>query len=153
MPLLDIVGVDHHGNTFTVALCWLDREAEENYDEAVQHLVKLFKPQVWPLVIATDCESALIKALDKHFPAFRTKRVLCFWHIAKCVTTYCKALFPTMERWEEFEKGFTELVYAKSIEQYEDILSEFKAEFHWNNGNPHVAPLDATPMEQALILE
>ena len=44
MPLLDIIGVDHHGNTFTVALCWLDREAEENYDEAVQHLVKLFKP-------------------------------------------------------------------------------------------------------------
>jgi hypothetical protein len=58
-----------------------------------------------------------------------------------------------MERWEEFEKGFTELVYAESIEQYEDILSEFKAEFHWNNGNPHVAPLDATLMEQALILE
>jgi hypothetical protein len=58
-----------------------------------------------------------------------------------------------MERWEEFEKGFTELFLAKTIEQYEDILSKFQAEFHWNNGNPHVAPLDATPIEQALILE
>jgi hypothetical protein len=62
MSLLDIIGVGHHGNTFTVALCWLDREAEDNYNEAVQHLVKLFKPQVWPSVIATDCEIALIKA-------------------------------------------------------------------------------------------
>jgi hypothetical protein len=102
---------------------------------------------VWPSVIATDCELALINALDKHFPALRTKRVLCFWHIAKCVTTHCKALFPTIERWEEFEKGFTELVFAKTIEQYKDILSEFQAEFHWNDGNLHVAPLDATLTE------
>lgn len=153
MPLLDIIGVDHHGNTFTVALCWLDREAEDNYNEAVQHLVKLFKPQVWPSVIATDCETALIKALDKHFPSFRSKRVLCFWHISKCVTTHCKALFPTMERWEEFEKGFKEVVFAKTTEEYEDILSEFKAEFHWNNGNPHVTPLDATLAEQAIFLD
>jgi hypothetical protein len=50
-----------------------------------------------------------------------------------------------MERWEEFEKGFTELVYTnKTIEQYKDILSEFQAEFHWNDGNPHVAPLNVT---------
>jgi hypothetical protein len=153
MPLLDIIGVDHHGNTFTVALCWLDQEAEENYDEAIQHLVKLFQPQVWPSVVATDCEIALIKALDKHFPVFQTRRVLCFWHIAKCVTTHCKALFSTMERWEEFEKGFKEVVYAKTEDQYEDILSELKAEFHWNDGNPHVVALDATPEEQALILD
>jgi hypothetical protein len=35
MPLLDIIGVDHYRNTFTVALCLLDREANANYDEAI----------------------------------------------------------------------------------------------------------------------
>ena len=78
MPLLDIIGVDHYRNTFTVALCLLDREADANYNEAIQHLVKLFKPQVWPSVIVTDCKLAQINALDKHFPALRTKRVLYF---------------------------------------------------------------------------
>ena len=35
MPLLNIISYDHHGNTFTVALCFLDTEAEENYDKAI----------------------------------------------------------------------------------------------------------------------
>ncbi|HEY1645983.1 MAG TPA: hypothetical protein VGF75_06505 [Candidatus Saccharimonadales bacterium] len=58
-----------------------------------------------------------------------------------------------MERWEEFERGFRDVVYTKTIEDYEDILSEFKAEFHWNDSNPHIAPPEATPAEQALIIE
>jgi hypothetical protein len=40
--VVDIVGVNYHGNSFTVSLCWLDQEVEQNYDEAMQHLVKLF---------------------------------------------------------------------------------------------------------------
>jgi hypothetical protein len=35
MPLLDILGVDHHGNSFTIALCFLDQEITENYMKAV----------------------------------------------------------------------------------------------------------------------
>jgi len=151
MPLLNIIGVDHHGNSRTVALCWLDQEAEKYYNEAIQHLVKLFKPEIWPSVIATDCELALIQAITKHFPAFRTKRVLCFWHTAKCVTTNCKAFFSTMERWE-FDRGFRDVVYAKTPDQYEDIIFELMAEFHGNDGNPHTVPPNATLEQQATIL-
>jgi hypothetical protein len=35
MPLLDILGIDHYGNSFTIALCFLDHEVTENYKEAV----------------------------------------------------------------------------------------------------------------------
>jgi hypothetical protein len=98
IPLLHILGVDHYGNSFTVALCWLNQEDEANYDEAIQYLIKLFQPEIWPSVITTDYEVALIKASDKYFPAFRSKRVLYFWHIAKCVTTKYKAYFSTIER-------------------------------------------------------
>lgn len=153
MPLLHVIGIDHHGNSFTVALCWLDSEISANYDEAIQHLVKLFQPQIWPSVIATDCEVALIEAIDKYFPAFRSKRALCYWHIAKCVTTKCKAFFSTIERWEGFLKGFNQVVFAKTQEEYEDILAEFKAEFHWNDGNPYSLLANATPEEQALVLD
>jgi hypothetical protein len=46
MPLLDILGIDHHGNSFTIALCFLDQEVTENYKEAVQHLRALFQPGI-----------------------------------------------------------------------------------------------------------
>jgi hypothetical protein len=106
MLLLDILGVDHHGNSFTIALCFLDQEITENYMKAVQHLRALFQPGIWPSVVATDCEPALISAVLTHFPAIRTKGVLCYWHISKCVLSNCKALFGTMERWEEYAQFF-----------------------------------------------
>ena len=35
MPLLDILSVDYHGNSFTITLCFLDQEITENYIEVV----------------------------------------------------------------------------------------------------------------------
>jgi hypothetical protein len=148
MPLLDILGVDHHGSSFTIALCWLDQETEENYDEAIQHLVSLFRPSIWPSVVATDCELALIKAIERYFPAIHTKRVLCYWHIAKNIMANCKALFPTIERWEDFERECRNIVFAKSEDEYEDILQEFKVEFSYNDGIPHRALASTTSKEQ-----
>jgi hypothetical protein len=78
MLLLDILGINYHSNSFTIALCFLDHKMTENYKEAVQHLKALFQPGIWPSVIATNCEPALISAVLTHFPAIRTKRVLCY---------------------------------------------------------------------------
>jgi hypothetical protein len=143
MPLLNILGVDNMGYSFSVGFCFLDQEVEENYDEAIRHLRSLFNHGIWPSVIATDCEAALITAIDRHFPAIRTKRVLCYWHISKCILTNCKANFNTAERWEEFIQGFRDVVYAKTEDEYTDILNEFKDDFYWNSGQPYVLPSDA----------
>jgi hypothetical protein len=35
MLLLNILGVDHHGNLFIIALCFLDQKITENYTKAV----------------------------------------------------------------------------------------------------------------------
>jgi hypothetical protein len=78
MLLLDILGVDNRNHRFSVGVCFLDSEVKDNYKEAIQHLRMLFRPGIWPLVIATDCEPALISAVSTHFPAIRTKRVLCY---------------------------------------------------------------------------
>ena len=42
MPLLYALGVDNYRNSFTIALCFLNQEIEENYDEAVRFLHILF---------------------------------------------------------------------------------------------------------------
>jgi hypothetical protein len=46
MPLLNILGIDHHSNSFTIALCFLNHEVTKNYKEAVQHLKALFQPEI-----------------------------------------------------------------------------------------------------------
>lgn len=43
-----------------------------------------------------------------------------------------------MERWEEYSQFFRKVVFSKTEDEYEDQLEEFKTEFNWNNGNPHV---------------
>jgi hypothetical protein len=89
MPLLDILGVDNHDKSFSIGFCFLGSGIEDNYKEAIKHLCALFRPGIWPSVIATDCEAALINAVNSYFPAIRTKRVLCYWHISKCVLANC----------------------------------------------------------------
>jgi hypothetical protein len=35
MSLLNILGVDYHGNSFIIALCFLDQEITKNYTKTV----------------------------------------------------------------------------------------------------------------------
>ena len=42
MLLLYALGIDNYGNSFTIALCFLDQEVEENYDEVIRFLRILF---------------------------------------------------------------------------------------------------------------
>jgi hypothetical protein len=90
----------------------------------------LFNLEIWLSVIATDCETALIIAINRHFLAIRLKYVLCYWYILKCILTNYKANFGTAKRWEEFNKAFCNIMYAKTKDEYNDILSEFKDDFH-----------------------
>ena len=59
----------------------------------------------------------------------------------------CKALFGTIERWEEYIQLFQKVVFSKTKDEYEDMLEEFKTEFNWNNRNPHVPLASLTPDE------
>jgi MULE transposase domain len=145
MPLLDIIGVDGMDKTFTVALCWLDQETEDNYQYAMNHLRALLDPQLFPAVVATDCEEALMSALSKTFPSDRTKTVLCFWHVAKNVLYHNKKRFETAERWEDFLRDFKTVVYSKTIEEFEENIEAWKTEYNWNDGNIHTSPADGPP--------
>ena len=138
MPLLDILGVDGLNQGFTVAVCFLNQEQKADYNWAIYHLRKLFKEGIWPSIIGTDCEENLMAALESNFPLIRTKFVICYWHVSMNVVRNCKQYFETAERWDEFFKAFQACVYANTIDEFNDAVVDFKAEFNWNNGDPHV---------------
>jgi len=69
------------------------------------------------------------------------------------VAKNCKQYFETEEEWELFLKGFTSCVFAKTIEEYDDVVEEWKADFHWNNGVPHTTSIDSSVVEIQVCVE
>ena len=138
MPMLDILGVDGLDQGFTVAIALLDHETETDYNWAVIQLKNCLQPGIFPSVIGTDCEEALIQAIESKFPSIRTKTIICYWHVSMNVLKNCKQYFETEEEWELFFKGFKDCVYAKTLEEFDDIVGEWKRDWYWNDGYPHV---------------
>jgi hypothetical protein len=153
MPMLDALGVDCMSEQFTVFIAFLDDETETNFKYALDQFLGHIDPLIRPAVIATDCEVALMNVIDNLFPPARTKSVLCYWHISKNVLTNCKAKFETEERWEEFMRGFRDVVYSKTEYDYEDNLDKWKMEFGWNDGQPHQPPQESTIIEVQRVAE
>lgn len=111
MPLLDILGVDSLDNGFTVSVCFMNREAEDDYQWAMRHLRSLFNQGVWPSVIVTDCDEALIHAVETRFIPTLTKMVLCYCHISMNVMKNCRKYCETEEEWESFHCSFCTCVH------------------------------------------
>jgi len=63
------------------------------------------------------------------------------------VLTNCKKIIETEEAWVPFLRGFKACVFAKTEDEFEDIMNEWKKEFCWNDDRPWEASVDATPEE------
>ncbi|KAI1005615.1 hypothetical protein K3495_g2602, partial [Podosphaera aphanis] len=145
MPLLEILGVDNLNSSFTTGYYFLDRENEQNYDKAVTHLKSLYLHNRHPSVFGTDCELALMNAIDRHFLHSKTSRIICFWHTCKNLMVNCKARLETEERWKEFERFFSDVVHSMTPEEYLDRVEEFKTESNYNEGELHELPPANSP--------
>ncbi|XP_052210141.1 uncharacterized protein LOC127813254 [Diospyros lotus] len=64
-PLLQIVGVTSTELTFPVAFAFMDHEYEDNYTWAMERLQSLMGSNIFPRVVVTDRELALINAIHK----------------------------------------------------------------------------------------
>ena len=64
MPLLNVLRVNNMGCLFSIMFYFLDLEVEENYDKAIRHIRSLFLLGTWLSIITTDCELALITAIN-----------------------------------------------------------------------------------------
>ena len=88
-PLFEIVGVTSTELTFAVAFAYMESEQTETLCWVLDKLKQLFTKQgLWPQVILTDRDLALMKAIETVFPA--TVNLLCRFHINKNVKAKCK---------------------------------------------------------------
>ncbi|KAI1005744.1 hypothetical protein K3495_g2477 [Podosphaera aphanis] len=80
MPLLYFMGVDYHGNSLAIGLCFMDREVQANYDQALTWLIDAVYTRdgvtSWSSTIVTGCQIALTNTIDQSFPPHQTKGIL-----------------------------------------------------------------------------
>jgi hypothetical protein len=89
-PLLEIVGITSTDKTFVVGFGYMECEKMENYCWVLEKLKGLFiKQDLFPNVILTDRELALMNAIEVVFP--HAVNLLCTWHINKNVNARCGA--------------------------------------------------------------
>ena len=75
MPLLEMIGVSSTNKTFCIAFVFMNKEKISNYTWALNCLLSLMEGCLYPRVIVTDRELALMKACNIVFPV--AKRLLC----------------------------------------------------------------------------
>ncbi|MCL7029427.1 hypothetical protein MKW94_007850 [Papaver nudicaule] len=90
MPLLNVVSHTSTRAQFTVALCFMQFEREDNFVWALEKLKELYLYDNVPNVFLTDCDQALINAVKIVFPL--STHLLCIWHINKDMMAYCKPI-------------------------------------------------------------
>ncbi|XP_052208410.1 protein FAR-RED IMPAIRED RESPONSE 1-like [Diospyros lotus] len=127
-PLLQIVGVTSTELTFPVAFAFMDHEYEDNYTWAMERLQSLMGSNIFPRVVVTDRELALINAIHKVFPNATT--LLCRWHISKNVLANCKKFFDRKETWEKFILDWQLVMFASTENEYERRLHDLTVEYH-----------------------
>jgi histone-lysine N-methyltransferase SETD2 len=71
---------------------------------------------ITPSVIVTDCDLALIAAINKTFP--HATKLLCAWHIVKNVITKVKGYFTTNEDFSKFLADWQALVTSIDREAF-----------------------------------
>jgi hypothetical protein len=79
MPLVNTIGIDNCNRTFFISFAFIFSETNVDYKWSTQCNLELYQLYMatmdGPLVIATNAEAALIKAVHKNFP--KVEALLC----------------------------------------------------------------------------
>lgn len=102
-----MLGTTSIGKIFSITHCSMHRGVEDNYRQALLKLKMLYSPHDIPNVFVKDKESARINVIHSVFP--ETKRMLCKFHISKCVQQHCKLKFNNESIQEEFFQSCSNL--------------------------------------------
>jgi len=120
MPLLNIVGITATYNSFSAGFAFLCEEIEETYSWALQKYKDITK--VFPKVIVTDRELALMNSIEKVYPS--TQNLLCIWHINKNIVAKCKPLV-SASLWDSFVLDWNACVSSHTIYSFEENWASF----------------------------
>jgi hypothetical protein len=150
MPLFSIAGVTALGTTFHVAIAFLLRERQDEFEWALRQLGALYDsaPIGAPETLVSDRDLGLMAAIREVFPAARQR--LCLWHVEKNVLARCKRLFRTGDAWIEFFRAWGGLLRSATPEAYFEALGAFRARY---DGSDAMRYLERTwlPHREALV--
>ena len=135
MPLFTITGRTSMNGSFTIAMAFLAGETFEDFQWALHQFRQLYQhvQLTAPITIVTDCDLALIQAIEVIFPS--TQHLLCLWHIAKNILTNCKPAFLSVienqrttsidEVWNEFLANWHKIVQSQTSTAFEANWDNF----------------------------
>lgn len=131
MPLVQMVGVTSTNTTFSIGFAVIHKEKIQNYDWALNQLKMRLGHEVYPSVIVTDRDLALMKACTNVFPD--SNKLLCRWHIWKNILTNCRRSF-SLEGWNYFKHRWDRLVKSPTIDMYFNKYNKLQQFLHENEG-------------------
>ncbi|TYZ66255.1 hypothetical protein PybrP1_013169, partial [[Pythium] brassicae (nom. inval.)] len=96
MPPVHLVGMANTSTSFSMALCFVLREKQEDYEWALRIIRELLsdavqQAAVQQAAVLTDRELALLNAVEKAFST--TKQIICAWRINKNFASRRKKYF------------------------------------------------------------
>ncbi|KAI5667019.1 hypothetical protein M9H77_16872 [Catharanthus roseus] len=112
MPLLEIIGITSFNTSFYSCFAFFRKEGHEDYLWALGAFSKMLGHGIYPFVIVTDRELALMKAIWVGFPM--ASNLLCVLHIEKNILSKCKAYFDTKEGWEKLLAAWNRVVHSST---------------------------------------
>lgn len=127
MSLFVIVGIISTGKSFSIAHCFMHREVDDNYRWVLLKLKMLYLPHEIPNVFITDKESTCINAINNVFP--EAQRMLCTFHISKCVQQHCKMNFKSDSIWEKFFQTWSNLTRVTSKVEFFEGWTKLKKDW------------------------
>lgn len=125
MPLLHIVGTTPANLSFTVALCFMTGETEEEYFWAMNALKDMCEDLPTGVVLTDQC-TALRNALSRVFPLW--KQQLCRWHLGQNLTKNFKARL-SEDDFDSVNAAYKSLVNASTKETYDDLFRTFRLQY------------------------
>ncbi len=144
LPLINMVGMTGVKLSFLVGCAFLPSESEEDFDCVLEMLASHLP--LSPGVVVTDCDYALMNALNSVFPS--SYHILRQWHVGRSVHTRCRSHFsshqvssrqahgasaPTLHTTAsnravaDFMQGWQDVVLAESVGTYRTKWRELQS--------------------------
>ncbi|KAH1065236.1 hypothetical protein J1N35_030223 [Gossypium stocksii] len=118
-----IVDVTSTNKIFSIAFAFIINEKEDNYNWALTCLKLTLEECMYPRVIVTDRELALMNACQQVFPD--ATRLLCRWHITENIKKHCRQSIKSLHEWDSFRAMWIVLVESPTwilyIENYRKL--------------------------------
>ncbi|KAK7244084.1 hypothetical protein RIF29_38902 [Crotalaria pallida] len=126
VPLLEIVGQTSTCKTFSAAFSFMSSENYDSFVWALKQFSALFSdPRQFPMLIVTDFDGALVRAIGDVFPT--STHHLCQFHVKCNVKGKFKIYFQDTAKTGKVMKAWMDVVHCKSIDEYEAYLNAFKS--------------------------